>query len=114
MLAIFKNHEAETSILEDFEFYEQREKAMLDDRQQQKQQCSKTGKQVQTSAPVDIVIGISDAFAEAVQLEETSDKENKPMIEDAAAADNVPAGPVKIEEAMLKTAEVGGLLKESG
>jgi len=82
MLAIFKNHEAETSILEDFEFYEQREKAMLDDRQQQKQQCFKTGKKVQTSAPVDIVTGISDAFAEAVQLEETSDRENKPMIED--------------------------------
>jgi len=115
MLAIFKNHEAETSILEDFNFYEQREKAMLDDRQQQKQQCSKTGKQVQqASAPVNIVTGISDAFAEAVQLEETNDKEEKPRIEDAAAADNVPAAPVKIEEAMLKTAEVGGLLKESG
>lgn len=85
MLAIFKNHEAETSILEDFDFYEQREKAMLDDRQQQKQQCSETGKQVQASAPVDIVTGISDAFAQAVQLEETNDKENKPRIEDAAA-----------------------------
>lgn len=112
MLAIFKNHEAETSLLEDFEFYEQREKAMLDDRQQQ---CSKAGKQVQASAQVDIVT-VSDAFAEAVELEETNDKENKPMkmVEDAAAADNVPAAPVKIEEAMLKTAEVGGLLKESG
>ena len=29
-------------------------------------------------------------------------KENKPMIEDGAAADNVPAPPVKMEEAILK------------
>ncbi|XP_035820779.1 uncharacterized protein [Zea mays] len=114
MLAIFKNHEAQTNILEDFDFYEQREKAMLDDRQQQKPECSDTGKQVQASAPVDIVTGMSDAFAQAVQLEKTNDKENKPRIEDADAADNAPAAPVKIEEDMLKTAEVGGLLKESG
>lgn len=97
MLAIFKNHEAETSILEDFDFYEQREKAMLDDRLQQKLHCSETRKQEQ-------------AFAQAVQLEETNDKENTSRIEDAAPTDNAP---VKIEETILKTDEVGGLLKES-
>ncbi|PUZ48827.1 hypothetical protein GQ55_7G276600 [Panicum hallii var. hallii] len=36
MLAIFKNHDAKTTILEDFDFYEQQEKAMLDNRQQLK------------------------------------------------------------------------------
>lgn len=111
MLAIFKNHEAETSILEDFDFYEQREKAMLDDRLQQKLHCSETGKQVQACAPVDILTIISGSFAQAVQLEETNDKENTSRIEDAAPTDNAP---VKIEETILKTEEVGGLLKESG
>ncbi|KAL5675052.1 hypothetical protein ACJX0J_011183, partial [Zea mays] len=43
---------------------------------------------------------MSDAFAQAVQLEKTNDKENKPRIEDADAADNAPAAPVKIEEDM--------------
>lgn len=51
-------------------------------------------------------------YREAVQLEETNNKENKPMIEDGAAADNVPAPPVKMEEAILKKQR--DLFKESG
>ncbi|KAJ1272691.1 hypothetical protein BS78_06G222200 [Paspalum vaginatum] len=110
MLTIFKNHEAETTILEDFDFYEQREKAMLDGRQQQKLQCSKAGKLERTNSPVDIVAHISDAFAQAVQLEETKGKRNRVRIDDAAAAESAP---VKTEEAMLKIAEAGCRLKES-
>lgn len=105
MLAIFKNHEAETTILEDFDFYEQREKAMLDDKQQQKLQCSDAGMLAQTSSRVDLVAHISDAFAQAVKLEETKGKGNKPSIEDAETAEGAAAAPVKTEEAMLKTDE---------
>ncbi|XP_022683832.1 uncharacterized protein LOC101761965 isoform X2 [Setaria italica] len=114
MLAIFKNHGAETTILEDFDFYEQREKAMLDDRQQWKVQCAeaKAQKLVKTSAAVGIVTQISDTIAQAVQLEETKDREIRLNVGDTATAENASAAPVKPEEAMPNTAESG--TKESG
>lgn len=112
MLAIFKNHEAETTILEDFDFYEQREKASLDDRQQKKVQCAdaKAQKLVKASVAVGIVAEISDTFAQAVQLEEAKDREIRPKIEDTAASDNASAAPVETEGATLKTTEPGSLL----
>jgi hypothetical protein len=78
MLAIFKNHDAKTTILEDFDFYEQQEKAMLDNRQQLKVQCAdaKTQKLVEASVAVGIVTQISDTFAQAVQLEGTRTKKS--------------------------------------
>jgi hypothetical protein len=109
MLAIFKNHGAETTILEDFDFYEQREKAMLDDRHQWKVQCAEDEAQklVKTSAAVDIGTQISDTIAQAVQLEESKDREIRLKIEDTATAENASAAPVKTEEAMPKTAQSG-------
>ncbi|OEL18439.1 YTH domain-containing family protein 2, partial [Dichanthelium oligosanthes] len=87
MLAIFKNHEAETTILEDFDFYEQQEKAVLDDRQQQELQHAdaKAQKLVKASVVVDAVTQISNTFAQAVQLEETKDEESRLKIEDSTA-----------------------------
>ncbi|KAL6651344.1 hypothetical protein ACP70R_010269 [Stipagrostis hirtigluma subsp. patula] len=75
MLAIFKNHEAETTILEDFDFYEQREKAMLDSRQQQKLHCAGVEAQnlVEAGAPVDLMT----IFERTVQLQETKGKETR-------------------------------------
>ncbi|XP_062226673.1 YTH domain-containing protein ECT3-like isoform X2 [Phragmites australis] len=89
MLAIFKNHEAQTTILEDFDFYEQREKAMLDNRQQEKLQCAnaEARKLVEASAPVNLMTHISATFARAVQLEETKGKENRTKVEDTTAAE---------------------------
>nr|CAB3485705.1 unnamed protein product [Digitaria exilis] len=113
MLAIFKNHEAETTILEDFDFYEQQEKAILDDRQQQNVQCAdaKAQKLVKASVGVGIVAEISDTFAQALQLEEARDREIRQKIEDTAASDNASAAPVETERAVaLKTAEPGSLL----
>ncbi|KAL5214538.1 hypothetical protein ABZP36_003690 [Zizania latifolia] len=88
MLTIFKNHEAETTILEDFDFYEHREKAMLDVRQRQKQQRddSEAQKLTEAEAPVDLVAQISASFARAAQLRETKGSMDRPKVEDAAAA----------------------------
>uniref|UniRef100_A0A0A9GAF7 YTH domain-containing family protein n=1 Tax=Arundo donax TaxID=35708 RepID=A0A0A9GAF7_ARUDO len=115
VLTIFKNHEAETTILEDFDFYEQQEKAMLDNRQQEKLQCAdaEPQKPVEVSAALDLMAHISATFARAVQLEETKGEEDKPEIEYTVAAENVSTATVKTEEAMPKSAEVGSLLKES-
>ncbi|RLM74183.1 uncharacterized protein C2845_PM15G21470 [Panicum miliaceum] len=109
MLAIFKNHGAKTTILEDFDFYEQQEKAMLDNRQQLKVQCAdaKAQKLVEASVAVGIVTQISGTFAQAVQLEETKDKEISLKIENTASAEKASAAPVKTEEATPKTAESG-------
>uniref|UniRef100_A0A0E0DI27 YTH domain-containing family protein n=1 Tax=Oryza meridionalis TaxID=40149 RepID=A0A0E0DI27_9ORYZ len=119
MLTIFKNHEVKTTILEDFDFYEQREKAMLDIRQRQKQQHTDSEVQkpmVEAKEPVDLMNQISATFARAVQLGETKgSREDKPV--DASAA--VVAVP---ENELAALAETEGLsadsepspLKESG
>jgi hypothetical protein len=67
--------------------------------------CSRAGQSA--SAHCDWNLGHL-CYREAVQLEETNNKENKPMIEDGAAADNVPAAPVKMEEAILKNSGTSG------
>ncbi|KAL6843878.1 hypothetical protein ACP4OV_026449 [Aristida adscensionis] len=106
MLAIFKNHEAETTILEDFDFYEQREKAMLESRQQQKLQCAdvETKKLVEAASSVDLMAHVSATFERTVRLDETKITENSLETE---------ATPVVTEEAMLKSTEVDSLSKGS-
>eukprot|EP00252_Welwitschia_mirabilis_P024960 TRINITY_DN762_c1_g1_i1.p1 TRINITY_DN762_c1_g1~~TRINITY_DN762_c1_g1_i1.p1 ORF type:complete len:656 (-),score=102.90 TRINITY_DN762_c1_g1_i1:961-2928(-) len=47
MLSIFKNHSARTSILDDFEFYEQRQKAMQDKKRQLNQDHFQLGAMVE-------------------------------------------------------------------
>ena len=70
MLTIFKNHEAETTIVEDFDFYEQREKALQENRRQQQAASTDPRKLVDTNAQGPVA-DISDAFAKAVQLKNT-------------------------------------------
>jgi YTH domain-containing family protein len=48
MLTIFKSHEAGTTILEDFDFYEQREKALQENRRQQQAASTDPRKLVDT------------------------------------------------------------------
>ncbi|GJN26508.1 hypothetical protein PR202_gb14442 [Eleusine coracana subsp. coracana] len=117
ILAIFKSHEADTTILEDFDFYERREKAMLDNRMEKmKVQCpdAKAQKVVQGSAPVDLVTHISATFTKDVQPEEAEGKENGLKVEDTVAAENDSAAPVRTEDGMPRTAEVEILSKEIG
>lgn len=72
MLKIFKDHEAETSILDDFSFYDEREKT-LQERKARQQASSSTKKE---DAVVDASIKqLSDNLAEALQLEDGGGKE---------------------------------------
>lgn len=63
MLAIFKNHDAETSLLDDFNFYDEREKALLE--RKAKQRPTPT---VNTTA-TDSVNQLSDNLADALHLD---------------------------------------------
>jgi YTH domain-containing family protein len=56
--------------VEDFDFYEQREKALQENRRQQHAASTDTQKLVDIKAQ-DVVADISDAFAKAVQLKNT-------------------------------------------
>ncbi|GJN01811.1 hypothetical protein PR202_ga19110 [Eleusine coracana subsp. coracana] len=117
ILAIFKSHETDTTILEDFDFYERREKAMLDNRMEKmKLQCpdAKAQKVVEGSAPVDLVTHISATFTKDVQLEEAKGKENGLKVEDTVATENASPAPVRTEDGMPRTAEAGILSKEIG
>ncbi|KAF6143870.1 hypothetical protein GIB67_009851 [Kingdonia uniflora] len=79
MLKIFKNYESDTSILDDFEYYEDRQKVMQD--RKARQQASlvsaapATGvndPRIQVTVPNNIIKQMSKSFAEAVRLEENS------------------------------------------
>ncbi|CAL5007609.1 unnamed protein product [Urochloa decumbens] len=95
MLTIFKNHEAETTILEDFDFYEQREKALQENRRQQQPGSTNPQKPVDTKAQA-IVADMSDAFAKAVQLE--SENSGKLPKAERASAENGSMATAKVEE----------------
>ncbi|MQM01580.1 hypothetical protein Taro_034338 [Colocasia esculenta] len=85
MLNIFKNHEADTSIIDDFDFYEERQRAMQERKawqQQQQQQQRQPNVVVPSSAilhnephnpvhlPGDFTKHMSKTFAQAVRLDE--------------------------------------------
>lgn len=63
MLTIFKNHDAETSLLDDFNFYDEREKALLE--RKAKQRATPTGNTTAT----DSVNQLSDNLADALHLD---------------------------------------------
>ncbi|WVZ94492.1 hypothetical protein U9M48_040379 [Paspalum notatum var. saurae] len=96
MLTIFKNHENETTILEDFDFYEQREKALQENRRQQQPASTDLHKQADTRAQ-GLVADISDAFAQAVQLNEIENS-GKPPKAEGTSAENGSAAMTKVEE----------------
>jgi hypothetical protein len=52
MLTIFKSHEAGITILEDFDFYEQREKALQENRRQQQAASTDPRKLVDTKLKI--------------------------------------------------------------
>lgn len=69
MLKIFKSYDAHTSILEDFDFYEQRERASKE-RKARQQACSTT----KSPGSEESVNHVSNSFSQSLQLEE-SDRE---------------------------------------
>lgn len=95
MLTIFKSHEAETTILEDFDFYEQREKALQENRRQQQPASTDPQKLVDTKAQGPVA-DISDAFAKAVQLKDIENSGTTPKAE-GASAENGSAATAKVE-----------------
>lgn len=81
MLDIFKKHEYEVSILDDFEFYEAREKAMQERKAFQHQLSSSAGpipatfredQRSQAAFSGSLIDQISKNFAHAMRLEEIS------------------------------------------
>lgn len=74
MLKIFKNHDDDASILDDFEFYEEREKALQENKARLHQQHLPSSIVVEPkkplTAPSDLVGHITKSFAEAVRLGE--------------------------------------------
>ncbi|XP_044956167.1 YTH domain-containing protein ECT3-like isoform X3 [Hordeum vulgare subsp. vulgare] len=70
MLSIFKNHEAETTIVEDFDFYEQREEALKENRRQQQPGSAESLKPTDAKAVGSSVTHIVDSFSRSVQLKE--------------------------------------------
>lgn len=105
MLTIFKSHEAETTILEDFDFYEQREKALQENRRQQQPASTDPQKLVDTKAQGPVA-DISDAFAKAVQLKDTENSGTTPKA-DGTSAENGSAATAKVEgSANLSTGPV--------
>lgn len=71
MLKIFKDHEAETSILDDFNFYDEREKG-LQERKARQQASSSTKKEEDADASIK---QLSENLAGALQLEDGGGKE---------------------------------------
>lgn len=73
MLTIFKNHDAETSLLDDFNFYDEREKALLE--RKAKQRATSAGNATAT----DSINQLSDNLADALHLDGVKTLSNKNM-----------------------------------
>jgi hypothetical protein len=102
MLTIFKNHEAETTIVEDFDFYEQREKALKENRRQQQPGSTEPLKPTDAKVMGDSIALISDKFSRTVQLKETEKSDNKLRVEGAISAGDAQTATVKAEESKAK------------
>uniref|UniRef100_A0A0E0LSG0 YTH domain-containing family protein n=1 Tax=Oryza punctata TaxID=4537 RepID=A0A0E0LSG0_ORYPU len=103
MLTIFKNHESETNILEDFDFYEQREKALQENRRQQQPSSPEPQKPAENKALGELMSHISDTFAQTVQLKETENGESKPGVEGVASAGDASNATTKAEDGTAST-----------
>ncbi|KAM0905454.1 hypothetical protein ACQ4PT_017370 [Festuca glaucescens] len=102
MLTIFKNHEAETTIVEDFDFYEQREKALKENRRQQQPGSTEPLKPTDAKVMGDSIALISDKFSRTVQLKETEKSDNKLRAEGAISVCDAQTATVKAEEGKVK------------
>ena len=74
MLTIFKNHDAETSLLDDFNFYDEREKALLD--RKAKQRATPAGN-MSAALATDTINQLSDNLADTLQLDGVKSLSNK-------------------------------------
>ncbi|KAI5563582.1 hypothetical protein BDE02_14G001000 [Populus trichocarpa] len=78
MLNIFKNYETDTSILDDFDFYEDRQKAMQDRKARQQASLLAVGVVGESehrnavTLPTDIIKQMSKSFAQVICLDESS------------------------------------------
>lgn len=83
MLNIFRNYESDSSILDDFDFYEDRQKAMQEKKTQHKASLLAapmvvgSQQQIRRSLPTHLIHKMSKTFAQAVLLNE-NDKERSP------------------------------------
>lgn len=72
MLKIFKNYELDTSILDDFDFYEDRQKAMQERKARQQASLMNVGVVGENDPknPVTFIKQMSKSFAQVVRLDE--------------------------------------------
>ena len=105
MLKIFKNYETEMSILDDFDFYEDRQKAMQERKARQQASLVAVGvvNENEHRNPVAIPSGfikqMSKSFAQVIRLDEGSKEAS--LTERATSANDVSLGPiVKLEHAI--------------
>lgn len=95
MLKIFKNYEARTSMLDDFEYYDERETVLLEKKARQKatlKTATTTSIANDTAkAPTEVtnyINKISDNFAQALKLEENTNSEEVASIEKSVEDQN--------------------------
>ncbi|BAT06645.1 Os08g0556000, partial [Oryza sativa Japonica Group] len=106
MLKIFKDHEEDASILDDFDFYEERERALLDNKarlHQQHQLPSSTVVEPKKPLTVatDLVGHITKSFAQAVRLGEAKNVSPNSADKGASGDSSVAAKPLEVKEAGL-------------
>ncbi|CAL5000604.1 unnamed protein product [Urochloa decumbens] len=104
MLKIFKNHDDDASILDDFDFYEEREKALQENKARLHQQHIPSSIAVEPkkplTVPTDLVGHITKSFAQAVRLGEA--KTVSPSAEKVSGGDSsVPVKPVEVKQSGL-------------
>lgn len=103
MLKIFKNYETEMSIIDDFEFYEDRQKAMQERKARQQASLMAVGMVSENEHRNAVAISgefikqMSKSFAQVVRLDEGN--------KEAASANDVSLGTrVKLEDAITAAA----------
>lgn len=69
MLKIFKSHEAETTLLDDFNFYDEREKSLLE--RKAKQRASSNANPPAATLATESISQLSDNLADTLRLEGT-------------------------------------------
>lgn len=81
MLKIFKNYDADTSILDDFGFYEEREKIIQERKARRQPSLPSAGenehKPASAALPTDFIKNMSKSFAQVVRLDEGSKEASK-------------------------------------
>ncbi|KAL6859180.1 hypothetical protein ACP4OV_018182 [Aristida adscensionis] len=105
MLKIFKYHDDDASILDDFDFYEEREKALQENKarlhhQQPLPNSTVVEPKKPLTVPTDLVGHITKSFAQAVRLGES--KTLSSSVEKVSGADSsIPVKPIEVKESGL-------------